>query len=130
MGGTNSLIDLGLFLLFVRGLPPTSAAVASSTICMVISLIVNGRFTFGQGGPTLRQAVRFFLITASVLWVLQPLLIKLILLPAPADPTWQLLAFAKMAAIGVCFLANFFLYRRFVWPAPQRSEVDSSAPVV
>jgi len=87
---------------------------------MTFSFIVNGLFTFRAGRLTVRHALLFLSTTGAVLWLLQPLVIHALLVLAGVldwdDGDTSVVLAAKVASIGVCFVANFCAYRFVVWP--------------
>jgi putative flippase GtrA len=118
VGLVNTAIDVLLFAALHAPLGIVAANFVSTSAGMTFSFLVNGRFTFGAGRVTLRDAVLFLAANGSTMWLLQPLLITVAndLLGTP-------LMLAKVGALGVSVVANFLLYRYVVWPE-RASEPD------
>jgi putative flippase GtrA len=110
------------------------ANLSSTTICMVISFLINRRYVFaGEGSSWKRQALLFFPSTAFALYVLQSgaILFLTLLFPFPLDlaeamaravgiatPTALLLVranTAKLAATAVSLAWNYCFYRWVVF---------------
>jgi len=110
------------------------ANLSSTTICMVISFLINRRFVFaGEGSSWKRQALLFFPSTAFALYVLQSgaILFLTRLFPLPLDvaesiaraagaatPTALLLVrsnVAKLIATAVSLTWNYCFYRWVVF---------------
>lgn len=115
IGVGNTLLDLALFLLFVQVLPIPLATFFSSSICMTISFLANGRLTF-SGGRTRRQFFLFVAGTGTVLWLIQPLLILAGREVIGGEASNMELAGLKLVATGFCTVLNFLSYRYIVWP--------------
>lgn len=118
IGAGNTLLDLILFLAFVQALPIPLATFFSASICMAISFLANGRFTF-KADHSLRRFLVFVSSTGFVLWIVQPCLILLGQAAIGGSASTPELGFLKLAATGVCMVLNFLSYRFIVWPLTQ-----------
>lgn len=119
IGCLNSVIDLGLYLLFRNlGFSFFWANLGSTTVAMAFSFYANSRFTFRAQKRSSKQIALFVLITLIGLWVLHPLIIWL---SEPIfseqvwlDPIGQVLA-PKLLAIVAGLFWNFFGYKYLVF---------------
>jgi putative flippase GtrA len=128
VGILNTLIDATLFaILHVGGIDVAVANFISSFAGLLVSLLLNSRYTFGVGRLTLRQVTLFIGINLFGLWILQPLAIVALLYGFHHVPITASLA-QKMASdnFTISFLAslgatvstfawNYLLYSRFVY---------------
>lgn len=117
VGGFNTLLDLALFTCFVVvvGLLPVVANVASTTITMCVSYLLNRTIVFRSNNRRASTAAGFVAVTlfsgllvqsaviASVMWVGQSYL-------GAAEFAW-FPSFAKICAMGVGMITNFLGYR-------------------
>jgi putative flippase GtrA len=110
VGVLNTALDVGVFLLLQTWIGVLAANVVSTSAGMCFSFFVNGRVTFKAGPPTRVQAANFFLVTATTMWVVQPIVIYVLW------PHFCPLLLAKFLAIGSSVLLNFVGYRTLVWP--------------
>lgn len=128
IGIANTLIDVTIFLSLRQLLVPILAAnIVSTSVALSFSFLMNKRFTFGSSNAIKKSLPAFILVTLVGLWVLQPIIIKLVLtmlyLPAVdmllqtvifnADRYYELLA--KLAATPATLIWNFLLYKRVVF---------------
>lgn len=116
VGVLNTFIDLLVFLLLVPHISLVPATIVAAGCGMAFSFLANGRFTFRDRYISSGRIAAFLLINVLVLWMLQPIYIVAALSFFPVPHSSLLLTAVKLSAVGVCFMLNFFLYRRFVWP--------------
>ena len=119
VGGFNTFLDfLILFVLVAFGLDKIPANYISTTVTMIISFFLNKSFTFkSKDGNSRKQFALFIIITASGLWVIQPVIIIFITwatsslnLPAPIS-----LFIAKCIATVATLVWNYFWYSRAIF---------------
>lgn len=120
----NSALDLGLYTLLSTWLRvyPVWSNVISTSITMCISFALNGRWVFRSRQLGVGSFVGFVAITLSSGWLVQGAVIWVILhvLPplAPSIPETMLSVAAKVVAMGVGMLWNYFGYR-WLFSAPR-----------
>ena len=129
IGVINTIVDVALFVnLENAGLPILFANIISTSAALLVSFVLNSRFTFGNNPITGRRAGSFLLFTLLGLWILQPLVIGLSLLALDnfgvihsamshfvADPEQLDTTVAKLAALPPTLFWNFFWYRTVVF---------------
>lgn len=119
VGGFNTFLDfLILFVLVAFGLDKIPANYISTTVTMIISFFLNKSFTFeSKDGNARKQFALFIIITASGLWIIQPIIITFVTwalaglnLPAPVS-----LFIAKSVATVATLIWNYIWYSRAVF---------------
>lgn len=116
VGGTNTAIDFGiLFLLHGLGFNKYIANIISTSVAFVFSFFANRSFTFKSKKDARKQAIPFLVVTLTGLWVLQPIVIWMVLLPLQGLDQNIALFIAKLAATVVSLVWNYVLYSRFVF---------------
>lgn len=116
VGGTNTVIDFGiLFLLHGLGLNKYVANIISTSVAFIFSFFANRSFTFKSKKDARKQAIPFLFVTLTGLWILQPAVIWLVLLPSQGLDQNIALFIAKLAATVVSLVWNYVLYSRFVF---------------
>ena len=116
VGGTNTAIDFGiLFLLHGLGLNKYVANAISTSVAFIFSFFANRSFTFKSKNDARKQAIPFLVVTLTGLWILQPAVIWLVLLPLQGLDQNIALFIAKLAATVVSLVWNYILYSRFVF---------------
>lgn len=135
IGLINTAIDVAIFLtLQGQGLPIIAANIASTSVALVVSFILNKRFTFDSQAPTRQTLLPFIAVTLTGLWLLQPLVIYLSLaffditavnnlataIYADFNSIQNLLA--KLVATPATIIWNFVLYKRFVFKPQTRPQ--------
>ncbi|MHA3724898.1 GtrA family protein [Leucobacter sp. HY1910] len=127
VGGGMSALDLGLFSLFAVafGVPEIPSNVASTIITVLVSYQLNRRFVF-QGARSGWQAFFSFagltlvtglLVQSFIVWGV----ISLGVAVAPGLPHGVLAPAAKVVAMGVGALCNYFGYRFILEPRRQQA---------
>lgn len=126
VGVVNTLVDFGLFLLFVGlGLPAVPANLLSTSAGMAVSFAGNRRFVFGSTGDRRRELVLFVLVCGAGVWLIQPAVILGADAALSAGAGLSALVIApvsKATAIVVAAVWNFLLYRRLVFRATAPSQ--------
>ncbi len=81
VGLINTLVDVVLFVALrtVGHFPLIIANICSTSTALIISFILNYRFTFRSRSLTNRKKLLYFGVTLFGLWILQPVVINLIL---------------------------------------------------
>lgn len=125
VGVFNTALDFALLFFFVyqAGLGPVLANVASTGICLIVSFVLNRRWTFQSNGGGLRQFSLFLIVTLSGLWGLQS---ALLWLAAPSletflSPEVALLVGKIIATLG-SLTWNYVLYTTVVFTGRRRSD--------
>lgn len=125
VGVVNTALDLGVFLL-LRSLSIAifPANLASTTVGLVFSFLVNRKFTFAAAGggrkAFVRQAAVFLAVTGFGLWIIQPLVIfGATALIGQALPTGLIDAVPKLLGICVALVWNYVLYSLVVFRKPE-----------
>lgn len=118
VGGFNTALDFVLLFLFVYTIHMNEyvANILSTGICLVISFMLNRKWTFRSDGNQTRQFALFLIVTLLGLWGVQTLLIwatSALLGPWLSGPV--LLFVAKLVATGGSLVWNYLLYDRIVF---------------
>lgn len=131
VGVLNTAFDFALFsLLRLAAVPILTSNVVSTSVCMMLSFVMNRRFVFrATDDGWKRQATLFLLGTAFSMYVLQNGAIWFLVhvFPAPLDASvavgrgiglasrrWEVLLrsdTAKLVATGASLTWNFYFYR-------------------
>lgn len=128
VGLINTAVDVMLYLLLQEyGLPIFIANICSTSTALVVSFILNRRFTFNDSGSTRRSLLPFVMVTLTGLWILQPLIIysvigltntsfiKDLAVPYVSDYSTLQSLTGKLIATPATLIWNFVLYKRFVF---------------
>lgn len=129
IGVVNTAIDAGIFvLLHSFGLGIIVANLISTSVAIIVSYLLNSKFTFTHsGGLTKEKAVKFIGITLTGQWILQPVIIYIAMhamrgvgfesYVMSMTANWQEIValLAKMCAIPATLVWNYVLYRRVVF---------------
>jgi len=135
IGVVNTIVDLILFIsLQANGMSIIVANILSTSVALLLSYVLNKRFTFKHKGSNSRTFVPFVLVTLSGLWILQPIVIygviyvsdiqavRNILQPLLADYTTTQNILGKLAATPASLVWNFVLYKKLVFKSTMVSE--------
>lgn len=77
VGIINTLVDVPLFVaLHSAGLNVLVANIISTSLALIVSLILNYKFTFKDRNLSRARIVLYFAITLVGIWILQPLVIS------------------------------------------------------
>ena len=128
VGITNTLIDILLFVsLRYADLPITAANILSTSAALIVSLLLNYRYTF-QGKRMTRWDVALYIVVTLVgIWILQPIIISAItaygpssrLILAAAKPFGLeklfIIVIPKLAATAVTLVWNYLWYNKVVF---------------
>lgn len=116
IGGLNTAIDFGiLFLLNSLGFNKYIANIVSTFVAFVFSFFANRSFTFKSKKDAHKQIIPFLVVTLTGLWVFQPVIIWLVLMPLQSINQTVALFIAKLVATVVSLIWNYVLYSRFVF---------------
>lgn len=149
VGVFNTLLDFSILnaLVFGVGMQKFAANVISTSLAMSVSYLLNHRFVFKEDRKrNTQQFVRFLVITATGLFVLQNGVIYLLAHPFtwPADRIYDVLDwlikdvfsrefvrlnFAKLVATCVTLVWNYELYKRFVFTDTNTNATKQSSDV-
>ena len=118
VGIANTGLDFLVYGVLVSlGLKAVLANYISTTCALIFSFIFNRSYTFRKKGPTAKKEIILFVIVTLIgVWVLQPLVIKLIEAKMTGLHSQFLVAmFAKVCATAVSLTWNYILYSRVVF---------------
>jgi putative flippase GtrA len=117
VGTFNTLLDLGLFTLFavIIEIHPLAANILSTTITLCVSYLLNRVFVFQTERSIQRTAIQFVAVTlisglvvqSAVIWAVLGLTPVLV----PGLNAGVVATFAKIIAMGVGMISNYFGYR-------------------
>ena len=128
IGILNTVIDVSLFLgLRQLAVPIIIANIISTSIALAGSYILNKRFAFRTQNDAKRSLPLFIVVTLAGLWLLQPLVIKIVLtiehsgyfmliaqkLISHPQRYYELIA--KLAATPFTLVWNYLLYKKIVF---------------
>lgn len=122
VGLLNTAIDVGIFSFLQLGvkLPIVAANIISTATALMVSFLLNSRFTFKTDSSPRKRLVPYIAVTLIGLWVLQPLVI-LTLRPVLMDlkaitlVSGHAIILAKLASVAVSMVWNFVLYNNVVF---------------
>ena len=145
-GSLNTALDFLILnaLALLVGLPTLVANVASVTVGISISYLLNHFFVFRHPDrPTIRTFAQFFLVTGFSSLVLQSLIIygfevffdtrfgtSLLFLPSAGEKAFLAINVAKAVAVMVGLVWNFCLYKFVVFRAPSAAVAPELSEVV
>ena len=128
IGVINTLVDLSIYLVLRRrGLAVIPANIISTSVALIVSYVLNKRFTFKSSGSNKQSFIAFVIVTLSGLWLLQPAIIysvaAILNMPAvhaavaPIYGNYDTIRnlFGKLAATPATLVWNFLLYKKFVF---------------
>jgi putative flippase GtrA len=129
VGLLNTTVDVGLFtILRSSGLSIVLANACSTTTGLIVSLLLNSRYTFGAQAPlSAKRIARFLAVTLIGLWLLQPCIIELLtyatkhisllatLIRISGHVDVMQTVFPKLGAIAITLVWNYVWYSRFVY---------------
>lgn len=128
IGIINTVIDVVIFLgLRQLNVPIFIANIISTTIALGGSYVFNQRFTFRTNGNAKRSLPLFISVTLIGLWILQPIVIRIVLALLHSDQLTQIATalvsqpqryfelVAKLAATPVTLVWNYVLYKKVVF---------------
>jgi putative flippase GtrA len=117
VGTFNTLLDLGLFTLFavIIDIHPLAANILSTSITLCVSYLLNRVFVFRTERSVRRTAIQFVSVTlisglvvqSAVIWAVLGLTPVLV----PGLNADVVATFAKIIAMGVGMISNYFGYR-------------------
>lgn len=119
IGGINTVLDFVLLFFFVGlGANKIFANFLSTGCSMLFSFFANKSFTFkNSNGVTKKQFLIFIVVTASGMWVLQPIIIWLCtdFLAGHIANSSLSLFIAKVLATCASLVWNYLFYSRIVF---------------
>jgi putative flippase GtrA len=117
VGIANTLVDLVIYTVLVSvGLPIVVANLISTSAGMALSFTLNRNFTFrAKGGNARTQAILFFAVTATGLWIVQPLMILLFNQVFTGLTGMLAIAVPKIAGLMFNLVWNYTLYSKLVF---------------
>lgn len=126
VGVVNTVVDFGAFVVLSSlGVIPIVANLVSTAMGMAVSFIANRRFVFAPTGRVRREAILFFVVAGTGVWLIQPLIIVAalrVLSHGDSSASPVVFAVAKVMAIAVAAVWNFFLYKHVVFGNHSSSE--------
>jgi putative flippase GtrA len=122
VGVANTLLDLGVYtVLMLVGVPMVVANFISTSAGMALSFTLNRNFTFrAKAGDTRTQLILFFAVTATGLWIVQPLMITLLSGFFDGLPAVLAVAGPKLAGLAFNLVWNFTWYSKLVFRQKQQ----------
>jgi putative flippase GtrA len=131
VGVVNTAIDFVLFgLLSLLGTPLLVANFVSTSCGMTFSYLANRSWTFRSAASVRRSLAPFLLVTATGLWLVQPVVIALVarvLTDSGLGVDLRTIWIPKAAAIGVGMVWNFAWYRWVVFTPDAPADPDLAA---
>jgi putative flippase GtrA len=131
VGITNTMIDILLFVsLRYAGFPITAANILSTSVALVVSLLLNHKYTFQSKRLTRWDIVLYIVVTIIGIWILQPIVISVItnyglthrIIVSVAKPFGLeklfLILVPKLAATAVTLVWNYVWYNKVVFRHP------------
>lgn len=138
VGVINTLIDVVIFLILRQfGLSVFVSNIFSTSVALMASFTLNRKFTFRSGAFDRRTIMQFVGVTLIGLWLLQPLIIKLVMaVDGQLGVTAAIASLIgyqsvladlvpKIASIAVTLVWNFVWYNKVIFAAKN----DDSATV-
>lgn len=142
VGITNTLVDVPIFLaLHAAGLSILLANICSTSVALLVSLLLNARFTFRGRDLTPARVVLYIVVTLVGLWALQPAVINLVLSVNGSlhitSPVIHLAghaslintSFAKLSSIVVTLVWNYTWYSQVVFRGTGQPQKGMPGPV-
>ncbi|MEV4316591.1 GtrA family protein [Actinocrispum sp. NPDC049592] len=129
VGVANTAVDLITYtVLRQAGLNIILANLISTSAGMALSFTLNRNFTFrAKAGNAKTQAVLFFLVTATGLWLVQPLMISLFSGMFTGLTGTLAIAAPKLAGLGFNLVWNYTLYSKVVFRHRAPDEAKETA---
>jgi putative flippase GtrA len=117
VGVANTLVDVVVYTVLVAvGLPILVANLISTSAGMALSFTLNRSFTFrAKAGNARTQAMLFFAVTATGLWVVQPLMIMLFSGMFTGLTGMPAIVAPKLAGLAFNLVWNYTLYSKLVF---------------
>lgn len=137
VGVINTLVDVPVFvLLHSAGLTVLTANIISTSLALIVSLLLNYRYTFQGRSITRLRIGLYFLVTLVGIWILQPLVINgllalnmhfgaLTFLTNRTGHVKQVTSlFAKLGSLAVSLVWNYSWYNRVVFATKSQQSVS------
>ncbi len=111
VGGVNFVLDFLIFSLLanVLGLFAVGANIISTSICMVVSFVLNYNFVWRSKKSKRETAPRFVAVSLFSAWVVQSLTIWVVLHIFGDSEVMNLVA--KVLGVGLGTISNYFGYK-------------------
>lgn len=137
VGAINTLVDVPIFMVLRSlGASILVANICSTSVALMVSFVLNHRFTFQSQGDKRYKIIPFLGITLFGLWVLQPLAIKFLVelndyvhYTTPFYSTFgpkvnfeDLLA--KLGSVSVTMVWNYFWYSKVVFAKSKEKTLE------
>jgi putative flippase GtrA len=109
-GGTAAVVDFGSYAIFIRiGLWYIAATIISSTLGFFTTFLLNKYAVFRRNSDFLRHLGRFCIVDVA------NTVASTVVLYGLVDGLGAEKQFAKIIAMGMVVLWNFFIYKFFVY---------------
>lgn len=117
VGGASACVDIGLFMLFAKGmdLPYLRVAAATFIVATLVNYLLSVRFVFVSG----RRFRRRWEITLVYAVSVVGLALNQVILSACIEVGNFDLIYAKLSATGIVFFWNYLARRLFVFGPPR-----------
>jgi putative flippase GtrA len=119
---TSDFIILNI-LAVLLGLPVILANTISTGLCMMMSFLLNKKWTFKSTGKSyLREVTLFFVFTIISVWVIGNGVMMILVPLMPADwPEFMRISFPKVVATVVSLAWNYSTYKFFVFKVSDKN---------
>jgi putative flippase GtrA len=109
-GGTAAIVDFGGYAILIRlGVWYIAASVTSSVLGFLTTFLMNKYVAFKKRGNVLKHLTRFFIVDMT------NILATTLVLYGLVDGLGMEKQIAKILAMGMVVLWNFFIYKFFVY---------------
>ena len=124
----NTLVDVVLYTILRKlQVPPVLANILSTSVALLLSLLLNYRYTFRDKQLGVTKVVGYIVVTLTGLWVLQPLIINSItdlneqtrvienMFDGLGSVDLVIIIIPKILSIGVTLVWNYIWYSRVIF---------------
>lgn len=135
VGIVNTLVDVSLFtFLHIHHVALVLANICSTTVGLLISLLLNYRFTF-RTKPSNIKIILYFVVTVFGLWVIQPIFISLVMAAIHHIRIIQTLlnplghtnivnnVIPKLVSLIVTLIWNYSWYSRYIFKGSPKTDL-------
>ncbi len=111
VGGFNTVLDFCLFgiLANIIGIPKELANIISTTICIIISFLLNYKFVWKSKKSKKETAPGFVIVSLFSAWIVQNIAINLVTIPFGENNVTKLIGKAFGSICGM--ISNYFGYK-------------------
>ena len=111
VGGFNTVLDFCLFgiLANILGIPKEIANIISTTICIIISFLLNYKFVWKSKKSKKETAPGFVIVSLFSAWIVQNIAINMITIPFGENDITKLIGKAFGSVCGM--ISNYFGYK-------------------